>query len=389
MIEPVSLQSTRPRLTVKRRKTGESQVYYLDQPQVLIGRDVSNYVVLDNRTVSRKHAEILTEGSQYFVRDLRSNNGTLLNERPLAPGEKSLLRSGDLIQIEDFDISFHPPASQNSDLSSQDAARNFPEVTDSDLLEVKMVKKLLRAMDKESAPSLEVLDGAETGKRFIFESKNQDVTVGRDAACEFMIDSGVISRKHARFEKRYDTVLVHDLDSKNGTFVNREKITEKKLQDGDIIHLGTLTLSFKNPQELSFDFEPPVETAKPEMPVDISTANEPSQESSPGFEVSPSGSRASRRKGAKSASPASAPDLDNPPSPTDLPEQAAVMEASEPPSDVPPESFPEEDMEMGAASPWAKFLPKPLSHLSTNEIVAGVIGAIVLIGALWGIIKVF
>lgn len=241
-----------PQISLKNKKTGEKKIYRLDQELASIGRDISNYIVVDSRTVSRKHAEIVTEKDQFFIRDLKSNNGTLLNEKKITPKEKVLLRSGDVIQIEDFDLLFHIPAAGE--------AKNLQEIheaTDSDLLEIKMVKKLLKAMDRDNAPSLEVLEGPKAGTRFVFEGKNQEVVVGRDPACEFQIDSEVISRKHIKIEKRFDTLTLKDLNSKNGTYVNRQRVGEKKLQDGDIIHLGTLTLAFRNPQDLTFDLAPP------------------------------------------------------------------------------------------------------------------------------------
>lgn len=365
----------RPQISVRNKKTGEKQVFRVDQERITIGRDHANYIVLDGRTVSRKHFEILREGSQFFVRDLKSNNGTNLNEKTLEPNEKALLRSGDQIQVEDFELQFLIPAT--------DQVEEIYEITDTDLLEVKMVKKLLKAMDRENAPSLEVIEGPQTGQHFVLEEKNQDVVIGRDPACEFVIDSNVISRKHARIEKRFDTVIVHDLGSKNGTFVNREKVSEKRLQDGDIIHLGTLALSFKNPQELSFDFEPP-QIKRPEssapssapkiVPVEEIRDDEAAEAQGP--EESPSGTRAARRKGGKKK-------------PSPVKPQAAPQET------LPPEEMPQAPMEPGGEEP----LDQPASagtggigfgnfRFSIMEILSAAVGLAVLIGSIWVILKI-
>lgn len=251
--------AAQPQIQVKNSKTGEKRLYRLDQPQLCIGRDLSNYIILDSRTVSRRHAEILQEGHQFFVRDLKSDNGTSLNARRLPPQEKNLLRSGDVIQIEDYELNFF--------VADKDPVEEIYEITDTDFLEIKMVKNLLKALDREKAPSLEILEGPKAGARFVLEGKNQDVLIGRDPACEFVIDEDVISRKHARLEKRFDTVTLHDLESKNGLYVNRERVGEARLRDGDIIHLGTLGLAFRNPQELSFELDPPrIQPTRPEAP---------------------------------------------------------------------------------------------------------------------------
>jgi uncharacterized RDD family membrane protein YckC len=61
-----------------------------------IGRDPSNDVVLPDAMVSRRHAVIECRGSQYFIRDCNSSNGSLVNGDRVS--EKGL-RDGDLVAI--------------------------------------------------------------------------------------------------------------------------------------------------------------------------------------------------------------------------------------------------------------------------------------------------
>jgi DNA-binding response OmpR family regulator len=69
----------------------------LSQPETAIGRWQDNDVVVDDRWVSRYHARIRHEGQQYFVEDLGSKNGTLVNGQRIAgPVE---LADGDQIQV--------------------------------------------------------------------------------------------------------------------------------------------------------------------------------------------------------------------------------------------------------------------------------------------------
>jgi len=49
---------------------------------VIIGRRADSTVVLPSHTVSRRHAQIWREGEDYYVSDLGSTNGTLLNGEP-------------------------------------------------------------------------------------------------------------------------------------------------------------------------------------------------------------------------------------------------------------------------------------------------------------------
>jgi EAL domain-containing protein (putative c-di-GMP-specific phosphodiesterase class I) len=65
-------------------------------------------------------------------------------------------------------------------------------------------------------------------------------TVGRDAACDLAIPSAETSRQHARIEQDIGGLLrVIDLNSGNGTFVNRIQVHGSALlDDGDVVHFG-------------------------------------------------------------------------------------------------------------------------------------------------------
>ena len=69
----------------------------LDRPVTEIGRWDDNDVVIDDRWVSRYHAQVRREGDAYVVQDLGSKNGTLVNGRRIA-GPLNL-SDGDEIQV--------------------------------------------------------------------------------------------------------------------------------------------------------------------------------------------------------------------------------------------------------------------------------------------------
>ncbi len=64
--------------------------------RIAIGRHESNDIPLGSQKVSNFHAEILNEGAEVFIQDLRSTNGTYLNDQQVRRGK---LRSGDCIRI--------------------------------------------------------------------------------------------------------------------------------------------------------------------------------------------------------------------------------------------------------------------------------------------------
>ena len=60
--------------------------------KIRLGRDKANDIVLDDKLVSRRHAVIQKIGEEYFLEDLGSTNGTLLNGQRVPP--RSYVRLG-------------------------------------------------------------------------------------------------------------------------------------------------------------------------------------------------------------------------------------------------------------------------------------------------------
>src|SRR5262245_20138593 len=79
--------------------------------------------------------------------------------------------------------------------------------------------------------------------------------IGRSSTSEIVIDDPLVSRRHARLLANEGTVLIEDLRSDNGVFVNEQRIRRSvRLEDGDRILVGH--------QELVFSVLPPNATQK-------------------------------------------------------------------------------------------------------------------------------
>jgi hypothetical protein len=70
------------------------------------------------------------------------------------------------------------------------------------------------------------------------------IVVGRDPSCEISHDDSLLSRRHAEFLTTGDKVMLRDLGSRNGVFVNGERAMERVLEPGDVIQIGPLRASF-------------------------------------------------------------------------------------------------------------------------------------------------
>ena len=68
-------------------------------------------------------------------------------------------------------------------------------------------------------------------------------TLGRAPGANFIVDAPLVSRVHCRlFATSAGELLVEDLDSTNGTFVNDKRITRDRLKAGDRLRVGRLEL---------------------------------------------------------------------------------------------------------------------------------------------------
>lgn len=69
--------------------------------------------------------------------------------------------------------------------------------------------------------------------------------VGRRPDCDIRIPLLYVSRKHCRFICKEDKMVLQDLGSANGTFVNSERIMEAEVNPGDQIGVGSVTFTIQ------------------------------------------------------------------------------------------------------------------------------------------------
>ncbi len=108
-----------------------------------------------------------------------------------------------------------------------------------------------------------------------FPLREGESIIGSDPGCAVFIDSLAIQSQHASVIRTGQTVVLRDLDTPDGTFVNETRLTaERELKEGDTIRVGKHTLTFalelpavaaSNEPTLADDDEPIVATA-PEEP---------------------------------------------------------------------------------------------------------------------------
>jgi pSer/pThr/pTyr-binding forkhead associated (FHA) protein len=207
---------------------------------LVIGRDPECGLVVNSTAVSRRHATIAPGLLGYTVSD-ESTNGVLVNGVRIE--RTALLRQGDLLRIGHADFRFEadPAAFDGTHLAAAEepstpaAAPALPSASAAALL-----------------ATLEVLTrGVDEGRRFRIERPL--VQLGRAAHNEVRIADDSVSASHATLLWRGTGWTLLDLGSRNGSYVDGERIIEHQVSSGCEIRVGNVKLLFRAIERVSAD----------------------------------------------------------------------------------------------------------------------------------------
>jgi diguanylate cyclase (GGDEF)-like protein len=123
--------------------------------------------------------------------------------------------------------------------------RDPNDTSESDHVRAKTVVTSISRISERPAGNeacLVVIYGSELGKKYNLNAAS--LVVGRSSKCDIQIDQESISRNHSKIVNTGKSVLVRDLGSTNGTYVNDEPVDEYILRDGDLIKIGRTIFKF-------------------------------------------------------------------------------------------------------------------------------------------------
>ena len=87
-----------------------------------------------------------------------------------------------------------------------------------------------------------VVHGPKAGARYALDS--DVVTLGRHPKSVIFLDDISVSRRHAEVRRVDSRYLVRDVGSLNGTYVERKRVDEHELADGEVLQIGRFKLVF-------------------------------------------------------------------------------------------------------------------------------------------------
>lgn len=204
-------------------KDGSGEPVLLTEPGKTIGRGAINDIVVDREGVNSFHADLEVEGERVTLSDVNSRTGTFLNGEKLSgPTE---VRAGDVIRIMqvEFDLVDAAEAAEGKTLV----------LTGNALAEMGI-----------GGWSIVADSGPDKGRVVGIKDK---ITVGRALDCDLCILEPGLSRNHAEIEIVGDELIIRDLGSANGTFINKNQITEAAAKDGDRILFENVAFLVKGP----------------------------------------------------------------------------------------------------------------------------------------------
>lgn len=197
-------EDEQPRLIIEQPGEAERTVPLVKLPLV-IGRGSASDILIQHQVVSRQHARLEQEGQEYWISDLKSTNGTLLNNHKIT---RHQLKDGDIIRI--------------GDNQGNSVGLTF--------------RKSVTLQHKSETIDLD--------ERLDFLQKPL-VIIGRDPSNDIHLNHPSVSRGHAEVKQVARGHELRDLNSSNGTFVNGKRLSGTVLlQERDVVQIGPFKLVY-------------------------------------------------------------------------------------------------------------------------------------------------
>ena len=210
--------------------------------RVTIGRSSEADVVIDNTAISRVHAALELQNSIYFISDLESTNGTMVNGKRIT--EMVPISKKDIVNIGKFRLvpaAVGGSAKTSSSVASMDIDDETVFVTNK---KEDSAAKPSSVNSKEEGPFVVVLQGEGSPRRLSVKGKSS-IKIGKDFSCDVVIGGWFVAAAQCYIIKRDDRFYIVPQRSWASTKLNGLQIKEERpLHSGDIIEIRNTKLQF-------------------------------------------------------------------------------------------------------------------------------------------------
>ncbi|HJU40073.1 MAG TPA: FHA domain-containing protein [Tahibacter sp.] len=236
---------------------GEHEPVNLTDGITAIGTGAECLVVLAAPGIALRHAEVHLRNGQALIRVPDPRNVVVLNGRQVTTDVT--IKPGDLLLFAKVGCQVLAP---ERTATTAQAPRPAGAGEDNDG----------RTRIRQALPKfmLRGVSGSTFGKTFALVGT---MTIGRQQDCDIAIPGDEISRHHAKIQVLPDGVMVEDMGSANGTFINDKRVHSGVLKAGEELRLDTVRFLLMSPG---------MEVAKP-TPAPAAVAPEPVAKSNKGL----------------------------------------------------------------------------------------------------------
>ena len=226
------------------RKT--MQVFDLDQSSIVVGRGEDTDILIDNPSMSRRHAEFRHEGDGWVVEDLGSSNGTFIGEERLegpravqegtevAFGKFSVVFGKVVGQDEAAPAAAATPAAAPATAPAMHAAEGTMHIKGHE------VQELLKDAERKRRAHVVWESGGQKGQHYLSEAPA--ALFGTDDLCDVRVPTG--PKHHLLIMNTNDACDVRWLAAFGAIKVNGQSTKKASLKDGDVVDVKGLKLTY-------------------------------------------------------------------------------------------------------------------------------------------------
>lgn len=217
-----------------------------------IGRDPSCDLVLNVPTVSWRHASLIRQDGRVVITDLGSANGIAIggpsnavSQSEIDPADTVYLGSHPISAVKLFQILDQVPGEDvvTPPQPFQPAVGESP--FGGPALSPKVDSSEWAGLQATVESALPDLNGAKPPVSIPIG--NTAIVLGRDPSCDQILNYPMISRFHAKITPNQNGLIVEDLSSRNGTYVNGRRIRQSQtVGPGDIVSLGSFSVTLES-----------------------------------------------------------------------------------------------------------------------------------------------
>jgi pSer/pThr/pTyr-binding forkhead associated (FHA) protein len=210
--------------------------FITEKKRITIGRTPDNDIVLDNRGVSRRHAQIEFGDNQAVIIDNESLNGTFVNSRRVS---EEVLKENDAITIGKYSLVFHPSADRGNSPFEMDGTMVLQTKKQREMIAKDQRNKQLTSKSGKS-----LLLG-EAGAEFEeYQIDRNVVTIGKSSLANVKAKGFFLSSIQAKLVNENEGFWIVNLGKKGKTKINGEKVERYLLKNDDIIQVGKTVYRF-------------------------------------------------------------------------------------------------------------------------------------------------